>query len=73
MPDPGIHATAMLNYLSLLFSQYKQNKIVVKYKDLSVTRSSNRADTMVIKYAWEGVYTHRYTDGTYYIVVPTGV
>ena len=73
MPDPGIHATAMLNYLSLLFSQYKQNKIVVKYKDLSVTRSSNRADTMVIKYAWEGVYTHKYTDGTYYIVVPTGV
>lgn len=73
MPDPGIHATAMLNYLSLRFSQYKQNKIVVKYKDLSVTRSSNRADTMVIKYAWEGVYTHKYTDGTYYIVVPTGV
>jgi hypothetical protein len=73
MPDPGIHATAMLNYLGLLFSQYKQNKIVVKYKDLSVTRSSTKADTMVIKYAWEGVYTHKYTEGTYYIVVPTGV
>lgn len=73
MPDPGIHATAMLNYLGLLFAQYKQSKIVVSYKDLSVTRSQFRGDTMVIKYAWEGVYTHKYTDGTYYIIVPTGV
>ncbi|MEO0075038.1 MAG: hypothetical protein ABIK31_02885 [candidate division WOR-3 bacterium] len=70
MVDPNKHMSDILTFLNLLFRQYKNLRFIVNYKDLSVTRSTERADTILINYAWEGLYSHKYTNGTTYLVLP---
>lgn len=72
MVDPNQHITDMLNFLEYLFRQYRSLRFIVNFKDLSVVRSPDRADTILINYAWEGIYSHKYTRGTTYIIIPSG-
>jgi hypothetical protein len=69
--DPGSHVSNIAAFLNLLFKQYRSNKIIVSFKDISASRSSERADTILINYAWQGIYSHKYTKGTFYLDIPT--
>lgn len=69
--DPGSHVSNIAAFLNLLFKQYRSNKIIVSFKDISASRSSERPDTILINYAWQGIYSHKYTKGTFYLDIPT--
>lgn len=69
--DPGSHVSNIASFLNLLFKQYRSNKIIVSFKDISASRSSERPDTILINYAWQGIYSHKYTKGTFYLDIPT--
>lgn len=71
MIDPATHISEIANFLEIIFRQYRSSRFIVRYADLAARRSTERPDTIEINYAWEGIYSHKYTNGTTYLILPT--
>ena len=65
----GGYAGMIKGYLTNLFIAYLNNKIIESIGDIDVKVSSIRPDTVVIKYSYYAVYTHKYTEGYYTILL----
>ena len=71
MINPGQHIKNITTYLQSLFSQYRGANVIAEIKNISASRSPDRPDTIKIFYAYEAIYTHKYTEGEYYLSIPT--
>lgn len=72
LTDPNQHATSLVQYMNVLFGQYKSTRVIVSFKGLSAVRDPSNPQKFLIKYAFQVVYTHKYTDGEFYLDIPTG-
>jgi len=65
----GGYAGMIKGYLSNLFISYLNNRLIESIGDINVAVSSQKPDTVVIKYSYYAVYTHKYTEGYYTILL----
>lgn len=72
MINPSQHIKNIKTFLQSLFSQYRGANVIAEIKNISASRSTERPDTIKIFYAYEAIYTHKYTEGEYYLSIPTG-
>lgn len=56
-------------YLATLFATYKKASIIESVGTLTANVSPLRRDTIDIHYGYTAVYTHKYTEGTYTLIV----
>jgi len=68
VPDVSVHEDNMTKYVIGKFVEYKTDKIIAKFKNVSVKRNESKRDTYKVKYSFENVYTHKNTDVTFEIV-----
>lgn len=71
MINPGQHIKNINTYLQSLFNQYRGANVIADIKNISASRSPDRPDTIKIFFAYEAIYTHKYTEGEYYLSIPT--
>jgi hypothetical protein len=64
-----IYQTNVSTYLTRLLNTYKNMKIIEAVVSVAVTLPTDRRDTVEIFYSFNSVYTHKYFEGTYTIVV----
>ncbi|GAF84661.1 unnamed protein product, partial [marine sediment metagenome] len=67
--DRSNYAGTVQAYLALMFKTYKKASIIESIGTLTATVSTERRDTVIIFYSYSAVYTHKYTEGTYTLVV----
>ena len=72
MINPGQHIKNINTFMQSLFNQYRGANVIAEIKNISASRSPDRPDTIKIFYAYEAIYTHKYTEGEYYLSIPTG-
>ena len=65
----GGYAGMIKGYLTNLFIAYLNNRVIESIGDIDVKVSPTRPDTVVIKYSYYAVYTHKYTEGYYTILL----
>ena len=56
-------------FLSKLMNEYQRNKLIAKVVSTSAKMHDTRKDTVIIYYSYNAVYTHKYTEGSYEIIV----
>lgn len=67
--DSGSYINTVIAYLSSMFAAYKKASIIEKLGTITANISSERRDTIEVFYSYYGVYTHKYTEGTYALEV----
>lgn len=67
--DSGSYINTVSAYLASMFAAYRKASILEKVGTITVTRDTERRDTINIFYSYYAVYTHKYTVGTYALEV----
>ena len=67
--DPKAYAGNIKKNLDALFAEYQRNGIISGVGYTTATISPARHDTILIGYGYYAVYTHKYTEGTYELLV----
>jgi hypothetical protein len=55
-------------YIAGKMNEYKRNRIIAAVESTSAKRHESKRDTYLFKYAYEAVYTHKYTEGSFELV-----
>ena len=64
-----LYQTDISTFLTRLLNTYKNMKIIEAVVKVEVTLPTDRRDTVLVKYGYNAVYTHKYVEGEYTIVV----
>jgi hypothetical protein len=71
MINPSQHIKNISTFMLSLFQQYRSANLIAEIGNISARRSEERPDTIRITYAYEAIYTHKYTEGEFFLSIPT--
>jgi len=67
--DAGSYTNTVSSYLSSMFAAYKKASVIESIGTIKVNISPERRDTIEIHYEYTAVYTNKYIEGTYSLLV----
>jgi len=67
--DSASYTNTISAYLNAIFTAYKRAGVIESIGTITASVNDNRRDTIDIFYSYYAVYTHKYTEGTYALVV----
>ena len=67
--NPTDYAAQVSSFLAKLMNTYLRNNVIAAVVTTSAVMDSVRKDTVIIFYSYNAVYTHKYTEGSFEIIV----
>ena len=67
--DQSAYIDMINKFMIKLFAEYTRNRVIAKVGYTKAAISPTRSDTVLVSYGYYSVYTHKYTEGTYELLV----